>query len=248
MSTASGTAGDAARPRVASPPPEVTGDVVDRWRYPLVGYAVAFFGGSLSFSAWLAFGGGEDSIGAVVSSMVGLWLGFLGAPAWVARRAGIGLSGLLTVRASARWVLGGALLGVVAQLVVVPVLSWPLQWVLPDADVSSAARDLVDRASGPGVVVLGVAVIVVGPIVEEVFFRGLLQRVACARLGAVLGVVVASVGFAMTHFQPVQLLGLIGAGVCFGVIAWRSRSIGAAIAAHAAFNATAFVGVLAGWA
>lgn len=145
------------------------------------------------------------------------------------------------MRCSPRSLAVVVLVGVGAQLVIVPVLSAPLRWVMPDADLSSAAQDLTARASGAGMILLAVAVIVGSPIAEEVFFRGLAQRVACTHLGAGLGVAVASAAFAFTHFQVSQIVGLLAAGACFGLLAWRTQSLGPAIAAHAAFNATALL-------
>ncbi|MBW3590703.1 MAG: alanine racemase, partial [Actinobacteria bacterium] len=56
--------------------------------------------------------------------------------------------------------------------------------LLSDTDreaLAEPARDLSDKASGPGVLVLVLVVVVAAPIAEEVFYRGLLQRTLARR-------------------------------------------------------------------
>ena len=79
---------------------------------------------------------------------------------------------------------------------------------------------------------------IVAPVVEELFYRGLLQRSLASRFneGAVL-VVVAFV-FAVVHFRPIEIPGLFVIGLVFGFAALRSGRLGPAIMIHAGFNAT----------
>jgi len=81
-------------------------------------------------------------------------------------------------------------------------------------------------------VVLAVLVCVGSPIVEELFFRGLLLRSLLGsfeQLGrgsaCSLDRVTALV-FALVHFEALQFLGLAGFGVVLGVLAWRTGRLG----------------------
>ena len=106
------------------------------------------------------------------------------------------------------------------------------------------AEDLVDRAGGSWTVLL-VAVVVIGaPIVEELFYRGLLQRSLADRFneGAVL-VFVAAV-FAAVHFRPIEFPGLFVFGLILGWAALRYRRLGPAITIHVGFNLTGLLLVL----
>jgi len=90
-----------------------------------------------------------------------------------------------------------------------------------------------------------VAVVVIGaPVVEELFYRGLLQRSLAARFneGAVL-VVVAAV-FALVHFRPIEIPGLFVFGLILGWAALRSGRLGPAITIHVGFNLTGLLLVL----
>lgn len=84
---------------------------------------------------------------------------------------------------------------------------------------------------------LVVAVVVVAPVAEELFFRGLLYGWLRARLPVPAAVAIAAVLFSVAHFQPGLLLPLavVGAGLC--LLYERSRSLWVPAAAHAALNA-----------
>ena len=124
----------------------------------------------------------------------------------------------------------------------IPAIYIPLRAVWPDVfdddALTETAKDLVDRADGGLIVVLFVLVVVGAPFVEEVVYRGLLQRPLLDRLPAVPVVIGVAAVFALIHFRPVEYPGLFAAGLVFGVCAWRTGRIGMAIAAHVAFNAT----------
>jgi len=138
--------------------------------------------------------------------------------------------------------------GVVLQLAVIPLVYWPLRQVWPDAfdpeEVEERARDLVDRADGPWIWVLAVVLIVGAPVVEELVYRGLLQRSLATRLGRGGALVAVSLLFALIHFSPVEIPGLFLAGLVFGAGVALTGRIGPGLVAHAAFNATGLAAVL----
>ena len=82
------------------------------------------------------------------------------------------------------------------------------------------------------------------PLVEEMVYRGLLQRSAVAKFGPVGGLIAASVFFGAIHLRPVELPGLTVAGLVFGLMLLRTGRLGSAIATHAAFNATGVFALL----
>jgi membrane protease YdiL (CAAX protease family) len=111
--------------------------------------------------------------------------------------------------------------------------------------VGNTARDLADRAHGAGnVVILVVMVVVIAPVVEELFYRGLWLRAGERRAGLVAGVVLSAVVFGAMHLQGVDTFALVGFGLVAGALAARAGRLGPAIWAHVAFNATAVVSLL----
>jgi uncharacterized protein len=82
------------------------------------------------------------------------------------------------------------------------------------------------------------------PVIEEIFYRGLVQRSFIRRLGTWPGVVVTALIFGAVHFQLLQFVSLALFGLVLGVLAVRSERLGPAIAAHMGFNIVAAVGLI----
>jgi membrane protease YdiL (CAAX protease family) len=84
------------------------------------------------------------------------------------------------------------------------------------------------------------------PLVEELFFRGLLFRALLGRapVPVPVAVVVSALLFALAHFEAVQFAGLAVFGVVLALLAWRTGRLMPGIGAHAAFNLAAVVSVV----
>ncbi len=209
----------------------------------IVGYAVAFFLAGLAGAVWLGVTGRrEESLGLVMVTLAAQWVGLVGAAVATSRWKGSGsLAEDFGLRVEAGDILPGLALGVGAQLVVMPLLYVPFKLLDPDLNLAEEARQLTALARGPGLAVLAVSLVIGAPLVEELFFRGLLLRALDRRYGGRWAVGVSAVAFGLTHFQPLQLLGLVVFGVILGVLAQRRGRLGASVVAHAAFNATTVV-------
>lgn len=135
--------------------------------------------------------------------------------------------------------------GVVGQLAIVPLVYVPLRAIWSDtfskSELEERARDLADKASGWAIVLLVVVVVIGAPLVEELVYRGLLQRSMSARLGVVPGLAIMSIWFALMHPTPVEWPGLAVAGALFGAGLALTGRIGPSILTHAAFNATGLI-------
>lgn len=137
--------------------------------------------------------------------------------------------------------------GFAAQLALLPAMYWLIFQLVERQDVAADARDLVERVRGDAVAIALVVVVVVlfAPVVEELFYRGMLFRILSARLPVPWVVVVQAAVFATLHFQLLQWPGLFVFGLVAGTLRARSGSLGAPIAAHAAFNAVTVVAIVA---
>jgi hypothetical protein len=176
---------------------------------------------------------------------VPLWLGLAGAPLVAVRVRGARLL------EDFRWTMRpvdipiGLATGIATQLVAVPLLYAPIFWILGRRDVSAEARSLTDRASGAGVLVLALVVVVGAPVIEELFFRGLLLRGLDRRMGPTPALVLSAVIFALVHFQPLQFPALVLFGLVAGLLVRRTDRLGTAVWAHVGFNLTTVVVLLA---
>lgn len=176
-----------------------------------------------------------------------LWLGLLGVVRLASTRKGTGSLRTdfgLTMRP--RDVPIGLAAGFFGQLAIIVIVTPIYRLLGVDADrVGETAEKLADRAvHGVDVVVLLLFVAIGAPIVEELFYRGLLLRSVERRWGRVVGVIGTAVVFSVVHFQPFDLLPLALAGLLFSVLAVRSGRLGPAIWAHIAFNLTAVLALL----
>ena len=226
-----------------------------RWGIPdaLLTLLAATVLSTLTGGLWLAAtgaaaGADERSYGVAMAGLVGLWLGFVGLPVFLARRKGSG-SLALDYGASVEGndVGIGIAAGLASQLILMPLLYIPLRELLPDtfADPGDNAEELFDMARGAGRAVMVLTLVVGAPVVEELFFRGLLQRSLVRRLGPAAGIGVGAVVFGLTHYDPAALPGLVAFGVVLGLLAHRYGRLGPSMVAHVAFNAATVAILLA---
>ncbi|CAN5490661.1 hypothetical protein BH20ACT2_BH20ACT2_17750 [soil metagenome] len=200
-------------------------------------------------SAILAAAGAETtddvSLGLVVALQTPLWVGLLAAVVYAGRK-GAGIVEDFGARSKPSDIVSGGLAGGVTQIIVVPLLYLPIFWIIGDRDVSAAARELTDKAVDPlGVALLILVVAIAAPVVEELFYRGLLLRALERRIGGPGALVVSSAVFGLVHLQLLQLPALIVAGLVFGVLVQRTGRLGPAVFAHMAFNGLAVAALLA---
>jgi membrane protease YdiL (CAAX protease family) len=144
----------------------------------------------------------------------------------------------------------GIAVGVAAQFGLVPLLELPLQPFVHNLSrqIGHPTRQLLGPVNGTSFVILTVFVCLGSPLVEELFFRGLLLR---GLLGKVAGlgrraapafaIVATGLVFGLVHFEPLQFLGLAGFGMVLSYLAYRTGRLGPSIVAHISFNTTTVV-------
>lgn len=176
-----------------------------------------------------------------VLSVVLLWVPFVVALVIVSARWGSGrFADDFRVRFRAVDLVGIPI-GIGSQLVLLPLLYWPLQSIWPDTfsaeDVEERARDLWDRAQGGWIIALVVIVVIGAPLIEEMVYRGLILQSLRGRINEVLALIVSSLWFAAIHLQPVELPGLFAFALVLGACFLLTGRLACSILAHAAFNA-----------
>jgi membrane protease YdiL (CAAX protease family) len=188
----------------------------------------------------------------VVSTLCGLWGGFLGAAVLASRLRGTKhFCADLGVRF--RWVdLIGIPIGVAGQYLVT-LLYVPIAPHVHDFHqrFSGPAQRLTGGAHGISYMVIGVATVVGAPFFEELFFRGVLLR-SLARLfgnwgrwvGPGLAIVVSGGLFGWAHGELLQLPGLALFGVILGGVSYATGRLGMNMVAHASFNLLALTAVV----
>jgi membrane protease YdiL (CAAX protease family) len=120
--------------------------------------------------------------------------------------------------------------------------------LLHEPQVGAPIQDLISNRTSLIIVMLFVTVL--GPVYEELFFRGFLYPLLARSFGAAAGIALTAAPFALLHgaqyqwaWQQIALVGV--AGLVFGFARYRTRSTAAAAILHCGYNTTLFVGFLA---
>jgi hypothetical protein len=90
---------------------------------------------------------------------------------------------------------------------------------------------------------LSIIAVTLGPLMEELFFRGFMYPVLARRMGVVWGVVLTALPFGLIHLPQYgwawgAALVIFLVGVVCGVVRAAMGSVGASFLVHAGFNGT----------
>ncbi len=184
---------------------------------------------------------------------MGLWIGFVGAvvmaSSWRGTRSVVADMGLRFRRWDPLIGLGAGLAG---QFVLLPLLYLPWEHVNRNLshELQQPAKHLTGGFPGVDLAVIAVLTVLVVPVVEELFFRGLVLRAfvrlfggAGRILGPALAVTTTGIVFGLAHADLLELLGLGAFGIVLSVIAYRCKRLGPCIFAHATFNLVAILAI-----
>lgn len=176
------------------------------------------------------------------------WLAMGGWPLLVTRLRGNGPRLDLGLRLTWGDVGWGALAGWVA-IVLAAVAALVTTVFVPDLQSSAGevATQLAESTGRLEMTLFALCVMVGGPVVEELYFRGLFFGALRKRgLGPVWTVVVTAVVFAGFHLEPTRFFVLLPSGLLLGWVRHKTGSTGAAMVAHGLINAPGAVVLLVG--
>lgn len=192
----------------------------------------------------------------LVITEAGLWTGFLGAVYFASHRHGSGSwrkdFGLLPPSVGQGFAaVGWGVLARIAGLVVEVFIAIVVAVVSGEHRVhrAKAKPSIVGYTphGAPAWVVLGIVVCVLAPVVEEIFFRGLVQGAAIRKWGPTVGVLVTAVIFSCAHILDEGLTApfiLFPGAILLGELRRRTGKLGPGMIAHATMNAISYVAVL----
>lgn len=177
-----------------------------------------------------------------IAALVGLWTGLIGGLLYATRTRGTGsLVQDFGLRICWPWdVPLGVAAGLVSQYALIPLLYLPFEQIdrtLRHRLETPAKRDTAAAHGALQITLLFLFLSVGAPLVEELFFRGMLMRAIDRRYGSVAAIAGSAVVFGLAHFQLLQLPALILFGLVLAILAKRTGRLGPGIVAHATFNA-----------
>jgi membrane protease YdiL (CAAX protease family) len=234
-------------PQPVLPPPPAPAPRPPRWG--LGDFLVGVFGGyalaSLIAGIWYAVSG-DDELGLAgqAASQIGLWIGMVGAAVVASHRKGAGtLAEDFGLRGKWSDLGVGVLVALAVQLLVLPGIAYLMRPLLGEPEVSGPVQDLLDKSQGLAFAGLILSVAVGAPLVEELFFRGLLLRSLQRRVPDWAAVAASAVAFGIAHGSalPVDavllvMISLTVFGAILAVMAIRTGRLGPSIVTHAVFN------------
>lgn len=217
-------------------------------------------------SAVIRLTGIEPGSAALLIGALPVWIGLLGTAIWACRRHGTG-NVITDLALRLTWVdlfIGlGAGVGLRLAIGVWTIICARLTGQLPEGNL----QDVLDGGGlgrGAALVFNALAIGLVGPVIEEIFFRGVGLRGALASLlrragsrpglanprrRAWIAILATAAVFALLHVSEVDdaisalalLPGLFGAGVVLGWLTIRTGRLGPAIVTHVVFNSVAVI-------
>ena len=112
-------------------------------------------------------------------------------------------------------------------------LGW--DYLVPDS-----LPDELDLEGAWAILAFGVVAVGLGPLAEEVYFRGFLYSGFKERLGVWRSALLSSLLFALMHVDPAVLVPFFFTGILLALLYERTGSVWSCFVAHAAQNALAF--------
>jgi ABC-2 type transport system permease protein/sodium transport system permease protein len=204
------------------------------------------------FAAAINLGGAGSLLAAsagleaqIVASGVMTLLTFAAIPLIAAQAEKVRLAAAFrTQNSSVRFCAAGALLGVSLGLLIVELTVLLKQWKM--VEIGKELEDLINKKAAelnelPLPLVL-LAIAVIPPLAEELFFRGYLFRALLERWGASATIVATAVAFGAFHAFGVsgvtleRLLPSLLMGLVLGMLAWQSGSVWPGVVLHALNN------------
>ena len=126
-------------------------------------------------------------------------------------------------------------------LVPVLVVTYFLSFLINELGLGNAPELVEGLDSTWDILLLGIAIVIVAPFIEELLFRGYLFDQIRKRAGSVLTIVVTSLLFALVHFSLVTILPVFFMGLIMGVLRENSGSILPSFLFHSANNLLALI-------
>jgi membrane protease YdiL (CAAX protease family) len=191
----------------------------------------------------------SNDVGVFLATIVGQTVVVVGVLGLIARSKGRGSLrrdfGLTLRIRDAPWLAAGVGLQILLAIALYPIAQ------LYDRDESQTVVELLEDASGAGLLLFGAAVVVLAPLAEELLFRGALLRALMRRTTAAWSVFGSALVFALVHplgdpgvGSVIVVPAILALGTVSGYLAVRSGDLSRSIMLHAGFNLLTVAGVL----
>lgn len=132
------------------------------------------------------------------------------------------------------------LIGVSFNIIVTRVLAWmPFPETWQQTNISVKGVMMQEHFT-----LILLTIILIGPVFEEIFFRGLVYRSLRGGMPELLVIIISSLVFGLWHGNIIQFLYTTVVGILFCLLNLRTGSLLSGIIAHIAFNSASMVSAL----
>ncbi len=143
-----------------------------------------------------------------------------------------------------RWIWILPIITVILGFIGDDAILWLVHQVLGEESEPTIVALMTSLAKTPLLTFLTVLVAgVLGPVAEELIFRGLIYGYVEGRFGGIAAIIVSTVLFAAAHVEPAHVAVVVPMGLLFGWARMHTRSTWPTIAAHVANNTAATLAV-----
>ena len=190
-----------------------------------VGIGLGFFFGARYFGPDAAFNDG-------VVLGAGIGLSFTIILAWGVRRGRVGIARALPLGRVPGAIYPALSLAIVGLGIVNTELINLVNVVLPMPDFVTG---IFEKLAGGGAAAI-ITIVVIGPVMEELLFRGIILRGFLARYKPVTAIIVSSLLFGLLHLNPYQFVAAMILGVIFAWLVLRTGSLWPSVFGHVLYN------------
>ena len=211
--------------------------------WSVVDFILIWLGGQLGAFLLIAIGAGLEAESLTVFSLAGQYTGIFGVFWILTRSRDVGEIGLTIKAGDFFYIAGGLALQLAITLLLLPLSNL----LFPEGPPQQEIADVIADADTTFLrVTLVVAAVVVGPVSEELMYRGVLLKALESR-GRVFAMIVSSLVFAAVHLTGLDTSQLLRSAAVFlpplfllgMVLAWmtqRHGRLGPAIFLHSGWN------------
>jgi membrane protease YdiL (CAAX protease family) len=122
------------------------------------------------------------------------------------------------------------------MLIPLQILVWGYGWILGDAGYNAPTNPFMHFSGGADLLAIFTAVVILAPLIEEIFFRGYLFKLFQDKLGNNPAIALTAILFAAVHFNIYTFLPILIMGGLMGWARKRSGSIVPSLIFHALNN------------
>lgn len=114
----------------------------------------------------------------------------------------------------------------------------PLQTIIKDMEAANSelVKGMLASNSKVDIISNFLLVAVVAALIEEIYFRGVLQKILCDFIDPHKAIFISALIFSAIHMQFLGFLPRLALGIFFGYLFWRSNRLWLPILAHFLFN------------